>query len=115
MCGIDIVYIPRFKDTVLKHGAVDMNNGFIKRVFNPEEIEHILKRNNPFPGLAGRFAAKEAVIKALSSVKKIAELKSISIVGEIPQVILLDPQLNQEKLSVSISHDGDYAVAMATR
>jgi len=109
MCGIDIVYIPRFKETILKHGPANMDNAFIKRVFNQEEIEHILNRQDPYPGLAGRFAAKEAVIKALSSVKKIAELKSISIIGEIPTV-----QIKGFNLSVSISHDGDYSVAMVT-
>ncbi len=114
MCGIDIVYIPRFKETILKYGPVTMDNSFIHRVFNREEIEHILKRSNPFPGLAGRFAAKEATIKALNSTKKIAELKSISIVGEAPEVKLLDPELSKKTLSVSISHDGDYAVAIIT-
>jgi len=114
MCGIDIVYIPRLKETILKYGPVSMDNAFIRRVFNEEEIEHILKRKDPFPGLAGRFAAKEAAIKALNNIKKIAELKSISIIGEVPQVKLLDPELSQKELSVSISHDGDYAVAIIT-
>lgn len=112
MCGIDIVYIPRFKETILKYGPVSMENSFIKRVFNEEEITHILSRKDPFDGLAGRFAAKEATIKALNNIKKIAELKSISIVGVVPQVKLLDPELTQVTLSVSISHDGDYAIAM---
>jgi holo-[acyl-carrier protein] synthase len=128
--GIDLVYIPRFKKVIDKNGPVNMDNPFIKRVFNLEEIEQIIKRNDPYPGLAGRFAAKEAVIKALSSIKKISELKSIIIEGEIPVVkiretlkkeleIKDDPeklnyeQLNDLNISVSISHDGDYATAVS--
>ena len=113
--GIDLVYIPRFKQVLDKNGPVTMDNPFIKRVFNAKEIEHIINRTNPYPGLAGRFAAKEAVIKALNSIKKISELKSIVIHGEIPSVKINDLGLNIDlNISVSISHDGDYATALCS-
>lgn len=114
-CGIDIVHIPRFKDTVDKHGPVNMDNPFIKRIYNKEELIHILSKQVPYSSLAGRFAAKEAVIKALCSIKRITVLKDVSIIGELPTV-LLDKTLNLTdlKFSISISHDGEYAIAMAT-
>lgn len=119
--GIDLVHIPRFKKLIDKNGPINMDNPFIKRVFNPEEIEHIIERRDPYPGLAGRFAAKEAVIKALSSIRKISELKSIVIEGEIPAVKIKGstkkfPSIKEFKeltISVSISHDGEYATAIS--
>lgn len=111
-CGIDIVHIPRIKKLVDKHGGPSLKNPFIKRVFSKEEIAHIIDRNNPYPGLAGRFAAKEAVIKALDPFKKIADLKSIMIKGKVPKVEHKDKELSKLDISVSISHDGDYAIAL---
>ncbi len=111
-CGIDIVYIPRIKKLVEKHGAPSLNNKFIKRIFSKEEISHIINRKDPYPGLAGRFAAKEAVIKAVQPIKKLVDLKSIKIKGKIPKVELKDSKLNKLDISVSISHDGDYAIAI---
>lgn len=111
LCGVDIVHIPRFEGTIKRYGSPTLENDFINRVFNPEEISHILERQNPYEGLAGRFAAKEAVIKALNSIKKIADLKSIQVLGEIPYIKINDKELTHLNLSVSISHDGDYAVA----
>ncbi|MEI6080304.1 MAG: 4'-phosphopantetheinyl transferase superfamily protein [bacterium] len=113
-CGVDIVNVPRFKESVSNHGNPDLSNAFINRIFNKEEIEHIIGRENPYPGLAGRFAAKEAVIKAASHVKKISELKSISVIGNIPKVNISDPEFKDVQFAVSISHDGDYAIAMVT-
>ena len=113
-CGIDMVNIPRFKESVNHHGEPDLSNAFVNRVFNKEEIEHIIERDNPYPGLAGRFAAKEAVIKAASHIKKISELKSISVSGSIPKVDINDPEFKNVQFAVSISHDGDYAIAMVT-
>jgi holo-[acyl-carrier protein] synthase len=113
--GIDLVHIPRFKKIIDKNGPVTMENSFIKRVFNLEEVEHIIKRPNPYPGLAGRFAAKEAVIKAFNNIKKIAELKSIIVYGEAPMIKISDNINNEIKdfeISVSISHDGEYATAL---
>ena len=111
-CGVDIVYIPRIKKLVEKHGGLSLSNPFIKRVFSKQEIAHIIDRKDPYPGLAGRFAAKEAVIKAVQPIKKLVDLKSIKIKGKIPKVELKDPKLSKLNITVSISHDGDYAVAM---
>lgn len=59
--GTDIVEIKRIKDAVEKWG-----NKFLKKLFIDNEITYCYNRKNPFPHLAARFAAKEAVIKALS-------------------------------------------------
>ena len=59
--GIDLIEIERVKKAHLKHGR-----RFIERLFTPAEAKYCLKKKDPYPSLAGRFAAKEAVIKAFS-------------------------------------------------
>ena len=59
--GVDLIEIERVKKAHLKHGQ-----RFIDRLFTPAEAKYCLKKKDPYPSLAGRFAAKEAVIKAFS-------------------------------------------------
>ena len=59
--GVDLIEIERVKLAHLKHGK-----RFIERLFTPAEAKYCLKKKDPYPSLAGRFAAKEAVIKAFS-------------------------------------------------
>jgi holo-[acyl-carrier protein] synthase len=57
--GIDLVDIGRFKDVIERHG-----DRFLQRVFTPQELDEL---GANFISLAGRFAAKEAVAKALGT------------------------------------------------
>ena len=59
--GVDLIEIERVKAAHLKHGQ-----RFIDRLFTPAEAQYCLRKSDPYPSLAGRFAAKEAVIKAMS-------------------------------------------------
>jgi holo-[acyl-carrier protein] synthase len=59
--GVDLIEIDRVKDAHQKFGK-----RFIDRLFTPQEAAYCLKKFDPYPSLAGRFAAKEAVIKAFS-------------------------------------------------
>jgi holo-[acyl-carrier protein] synthase len=59
--GVDLIEIDRVKRAHLKHGQ-----RFIDRLFTPGEARYCLRKKDPYPSLAGRFAAKEAVIKAFS-------------------------------------------------
>jgi holo-[acyl-carrier protein] synthase len=60
--GIDATDIPRVAEILEKYGA-----RFLERVFTPGEIAYCTKRRNPAPHLAGRFAVKEAAMKALGT------------------------------------------------
>jgi len=60
--GIDATDIPRVAELLDKYGA-----RFLHRVFTPGEIAYCTKRRNPAPHLAGRFAVKEATMKALGT------------------------------------------------
>lgn len=57
LIGVDIVDIDRIEMSVKRTPR------FLQRVFTPQEIEYCFKKSNPYPSLAVRFAAKEAVRK----------------------------------------------------
>jgi holo-[acyl-carrier protein] synthase len=60
--GLDATDIPRIADILERYG-----DRFLHRVFTPGEIAYCTRRRNPAPHLAGRFAVKEAAMKALGS------------------------------------------------
>jgi holo-[acyl-carrier protein] synthase len=60
--GIDATDIPRVAALVERYG-----DRFLRRVFTDGEIAYCTRRRNPIPHLAGRFAAKEAAMKALGT------------------------------------------------
>jgi holo-[acyl-carrier protein] synthase len=60
--GIDATDIPRIARTLERYGE-----RFLRRVFTVGEIAYCMRRRNPSPHLAGRFAAKEAAMKALGT------------------------------------------------
>jgi holo-[acyl-carrier protein] synthase len=106
--GIDMVKTDKIKDAVKKWG-----NSFIERIFNPEELEGIAQGKIYFQRLAARFAAKEAIIKAIS--KKVPlSFRDIVILNRNNGA----PYCNLKKetnldLMLSITHIEDYAVACA--
>src|SRR5918993_1589912 len=60
--GIDATDLPRVADLVERYG-----DRFLRRVFTEGEIAYCTKRRDPVPHLAGRFAVKEAAMKALGT------------------------------------------------
>ena len=97
--GIDIVYIPRIKDA----------DTLARGVLTPRELELYSKRTKKEEFLAGRFAAKEAFMKALEQGMKIP-FKDIEVLYKdngAPYILYKNKQYE-----VSISHDGDYAIAI---
>ena len=60
--GIDATCIPRVADVFERYG-----DRFLRRVFTDGEIAYCSRRRDPVPHLAGRFAAKEAAMKALGT------------------------------------------------
>jgi holo-[acyl-carrier protein] synthase len=59
--GVDLIEIDRVKRAHEKRGQ-----RFISRLYTSAEAKYCLAKSDPYPSLAGRFAAKEAVIKAFS-------------------------------------------------
>jgi holo-[acyl-carrier protein] synthase len=60
--GIDATEIDRIEATIARYG-----DRFLRRIFTEGEIAYATRRKNPVPHFAGRFAAKEAGMKALGT------------------------------------------------
>src|SRR3990172_8302752 len=112
--GVDILEIDRL-DSV----SPTIRRRFIQRVYTPAERE-ILGEDNE--ALAGRFAAKEAVSKALGSGIGFVHWQDIEILdGQYGEPILnlygnavkIAERLGLDTWSVSISHSRNHAVAVA--
>jgi holo-[acyl-carrier protein] synthase len=113
--GIDIIEITRLEKAIARHGE-----GFLRRIYTDSELK--LYRQKP-SSLAARFAAKEAVIKALGKPTPGASLKEIEILSDPsgkPLVNLYGKAQSQAKglglnqLAISLSHSKEYAIAFAS-
>jgi holo-[acyl-carrier protein] synthase len=112
--GIDIIKVERIAAALRKHGE-----RFPRRVLT--DAEHRYVRNRP-QNFAGRWAAKEAVSKVLGLGVRGVGWRDIEIArlptGQ-PEVRLHGrarqraEQLGMARIAVSISHEGEYAVAIA--
>jgi holo-[acyl-carrier protein] synthase len=60
--GVDATDLPRVRDVFARYGE-----RFLRRVFTDVEIAYCTRQRDPVPSLAGRFAAKEATMKALGT------------------------------------------------
>jgi holo-[acyl-carrier protein] synthase len=60
--GVDLVDVPRFERVATRHGG-----GFVERILTPEEIADCASARRPFEQQAARFAAREALLKALGT------------------------------------------------
>lgn len=100
--GVDIIYLPRFKTSVKRAGQT-----FLKRVFQENELE-----DKRIEHLAGIFAAKEAIIKALNlPIDSWLSIKITNTASGQPKVQIFNSQLATLSYSISISHDGNYVIA----
>ena len=111
--GTDIVNISRFNEIISRNGRK-----FLSRVFTENEQIACNDRETPYIHYAGKFAAKEAVKKAILSSENGSSLsfKHIEIHSKnngAPIVIIGKNDNYRENLQVSISHDKDYATATA--
>ncbi len=112
--GIDIIEIERVKQSI-----ENTEGKFCERVYTEEEIQYCEnKKSQKYQHYAARFAAKEAVFKAISSIlenKYEIAWKDIEILNdekERPYVVILNKNVQDiENIDISISHCKDYAVA----
>ena len=112
--GIDLLEINRLVSAIETHG-----DRFLQRVFTERELEANIKK---VESLAGRFAAKEAVAKALGCGIGDVSWKEIEILraeSGAPELILhgaadaMSKEQGWNVWSVSLSHTKDHAVAVA--
>lgn len=111
--GVDIINIDRFQELVKKEH-------FMNSIFTKKEKDYIQKHENNLATIAGLFCAKEAFLKSLKKGIQNYSLKEIEIQHDdnnAPFVVLygqIKKDFPVENLSLSISHDGDYAVAFVS-
>ena len=117
-CGTDIIEIDRIKKSLLEI------EGFRDRVFTEQEINYCENRKNAkYESYAARFAAKEAISKALGTgLSGGICLKQIEILNNgsgKPYAVFhgkaqeFYAEMKAKSMDVSISHCGTYAVAYA--
>lgn len=113
-CGVDIIEVDRIKKNI-----EDFGERFLNRVFTNKEIEYCSsKKLQKYQHFAGRFAAKEAVFKAISrnlDNKYSVSWKDIEIVNNRqgkPEVKFSNIDTKKlESMDISISHCELYAIA----
>jgi holo-[acyl-carrier protein] synthase len=116
--GIDLVELARIRDLIRRQGE-----RFLQRVFTPAEIDHCRPRTDADAAFAARFAAKEAVMKALGTgwsggvgflqievVRQAHGAVSIALHGEAAAVA---DRLRIRRFHLSLSHTATHAVASA--
>lgn len=101
--GVDIIEIPRIRESIRKFGW-----NFLRRVFTQAELDFCLSRREPVPGLAGRFAAKEAFRKAHGSPLRWKDVEISREAGRPPRILFKG---QNHSAAVSISHSRNYAIA----
>jgi holo-[acyl-carrier protein] synthase len=107
--GVDITEVKRLRQAIEKWG-----NAFLDRVFTDEELENAKTRGSLYQHLAGRFAAKEAVFKALGDAH--LNWKDVQILNDKegkPCCRILNGRGKKIEVHISISHVKNYAVANA--
>ena len=107
--GVDIVEIERIKKVIRR------NPRFLKRVFTAEEVRYCSERKAAWQHYAVRFAAKEAVWKALDERKLSHRDIGIKHAENGKPQVVLPKKFSRlaSKISVSLSHSDHYAVAVA--
>lgn len=112
--GIDLVKIERMKQVVERWGQK-----FLERVFTKEEISYCYEKKNPYLSLAVRFAAKEALIKAIGSAIPVSytDIEVINVEAGKPllkvngRLEIFFKEKSIKRTHLSLSHEYEYGVA----
>jgi holo-[acyl-carrier protein] synthase len=113
--GMDATDLPRIAEVFQRYG-----DRFLRRVFTEHEIAYCTRRRDPVPHLAGRFAVKEAAMKALGTGRALGVLwKNIETIrrGGPPQLQLHGSaaaraaRMGVRRSLVTITHSENVAIA----
>jgi len=108
--GIDIIKIERMR-------MLSKDPNALSKIFTPDEIKYCAKMAVPDEHLAARFAAKEAVIKAATSVGKNLKFTDIEILNSKngnPIAVVKSKKFHSNfHVTISLSHEKEFAIAAA--
>ena len=102
--GIDLTKIKKFEDM-----PYEKNLDFYKNLFSKNEIEYCIKFKNPYEHFSGKFAIKEAVIKAIG--EKIPLLSIITDHKDSQPIVKIENS-SEYNFKVTVSHEEDFAMAV---
>lgn len=116
--GIDLVDFTRIEQMLERHGQA-----FLERVFTPAERSYAESNKNGAEKLAGRFAAKEAILKLVGTgwrgkiawtdievLNNSAGQPEVTITGQVREIAA---KMGIEHISLSITHTANFAIASA--
>ncbi len=116
--GIDLVDFPRIEEMIKRHGE-----RFLNKVFTAAEQDYAEANKNGTEKLAGRFAAKEAVLKLMGTgwrgkiawtdieiVNNPTGQPEVTLYGEVKKIA---DRLGIKHISISITHTANFAIASA--
>jgi holo-[acyl-carrier protein] synthase len=116
--GIDLVDFPRIEQMIERHGP-----RFVDRVFTAAEQEYAGRHRNAVEKYAGRFAAKEAVLKLVGTgwrgkiawtdievTNNAAGQPEVTLSGEVKEIAA---RMKISRISLSITHTANFAIASA--
>jgi holo-[acyl-carrier protein] synthase len=113
--GIDIVEVARIKKALDRWG-----DRFLRRVFTQGERDYCKRKAHPEQSLAARFAAKEAVLKALGTGLSLGtrwtDVEVVNTASGKPEVRLgerIIRRVGDKKVLLTISHTRELAIAQA--
>jgi holo-[acyl-carrier protein] synthase len=113
--GVDVVDVERFRRVLARTPSMR------ERLFTADELTYVKPRPDPVPSLAARFAAREAVMKALGLGLGAFGFHDVSVqvaASGAPSLVVVDraATLAAERgvgaFHLSLSHDGPVAVAV---
>ncbi len=114
--GLDLVRISRVEAMARR-----WQDRFLQRVYTEDERRASVSRPSPYAYLAGRFAAKEAMLKALGTgwsagvswqdIQVLNEVAGRPVATVRGRAGAMVQQAGATRIHVSLSHDGDYAMA----
>lgn len=113
-CGTDIIEVNRIKTSI-----ENLGDKFLNKIYTPLEIEYCNSKNTmKYQHFAARFAAKEAIFKAISEMlenKNELTWTDVEIVNDEngkPRAHFINKKTNRiEQIDISISHLKEYAIS----
>jgi holo-[acyl-carrier protein] synthase len=115
--GVDIAEIDRIEAAMRRHGR-----SFVERIFTPAEIAYCERRRNQAERFAGRFAAKEAAMKALGTgwaqgvrwvdIEVVRERDGKPTLKLSGASLEIAGRLGVKNIALTITHSGNTALAL---
>ncbi len=110
--GVDLVDVDRIRKIIQDKNG----DRFLERTFSQAEQQYCQKFKDPYPRFAGRFAVKEAFIKAATAISSgipMKDIETINAASGAPSSSVVSECFEKEKyhVQVSISHTEELACA----